>query len=107
MLERQVVATSIVGYRRSGGAEELHELYALVPQLQVNHPNVRTADAVELIDLRPTALPVAHFLEGEDAGVERDGLVDIGDGHGHRPDLQHMPARRPQLAGERGLEGCQ
>src|SRR5271167_1033861 len=100
MLERQVVAASIGGYRRTAGAKELHELYALVPQLQVNHPNVRPADAVELIDLRPTTLPVADFLEGEDVRVERDRLVHIGDRHGHRSDLQRMPARRSQLAGE-------
>jgi len=93
MLERQVVAASIGGYRLTGGAEELHEFNALVPQLQVNHPNVSTADAIESIDLRPAALPVAHFLEGEDGGVELDGLVHIGDRHGHRADLQRMPDR--------------
>ena len=93
MLERQVVATSIGGHRRTGGAEELHELYALAPQLKVNHPNVRTADAVKLIELRTTALRIAHFLEGKDPGVESDRLIHIGDGHSHRSDLQRMPAR--------------
>src|SRR5208283_5777681 len=107
MLERQVVAASIGGHRRTGGAEELHQLYALVPQLQVNHPNVRTANAVELIDHRPSSLPVAHLLEGEDAGVEGNGSVHIGDGHGHRSDLQCMSLRRPRLAGKPELECCE
>src|SRR5271166_4862911 len=106
MLKRQVVTASVGGHWCAGGAEELHQLDAFVPQLQVNHPNVRMANTVELIELWSTALLVAHFLEGEDGGVELDGLVHIGDGDGHWPDLQRTSACWLGLAGERDLEGC-